>query len=501
MIDRELCAAQSLVWFGVGGYKMHLSENEGIENNSFVVTGGLGFVGAALCLELVRRGARVVKAFDIRTNSPWSQDLCRKGVQFVHGDVSRRQDVEKALRGADCVFHLASYGMSGKEMLQFGRVDEINITGTCLVLDACIDLGIRRLVYVSTYNVVFGGKEIANGNETLPYFPMDDHVDAYGRSKAIAEQLVLKSNGRSLKNKNGKCLYTCAVRPAAIYGPGEERHLPRILKLVKLGLVPFKIGDSNAKTDWVYVDNLVLALILASMGLLDDIPGREGRPVAAGQPYFISDGSPVNSFEFIRPLLNSLDYDLPKMSLAVPHALLLGKFCTALYSIMYPWLSQKWLPQPFILPAEVYKVGVTHYFSYMKAREELAYIPVVSPREGMAATISYWKEKKKRTLDGPTISAWLFCVIGMLIVFAAAYLPDFGPIPLIRAFALFFLRSTTALRVLFLVSAAAHVVEALYAWQLAKRVDPANARGWFWQTFALGFFSLRFLLKRAKENT
>lgn len=64
---------------------MHLSENEGIENNSFVVTGGHGFVGAALCLELVRRGARVVKAFDLRTNSPWSQDLSRKGVQFVHG--------------------------------------------------------------------------------------------------------------------------------------------------------------------------------------------------------------------------------------------------------------------------------------------------------------------------------------------------------------------------------------------------------------------------------
>lgn len=45
------------------------------------------------------------------------------------------------------------------------------------------------------------------------------------------------------------------------------------------------------RTDWVYVDNFVLALILASMGLLDDIPGREGHVVAAGQPYFISDGN------------------------------------------------------------------------------------------------------------------------------------------------------------------------------------------------------------------
>lgn len=61
--------------------------------------------------------------------------------------------------------------------------------------------------------------------------------------------------------------------------------------MAKLGLLPFKVGEPHAKTDWIYVDNLVLAIILASMGLLDDIPGKEGRPVAAGQPYFVSDGN------------------------------------------------------------------------------------------------------------------------------------------------------------------------------------------------------------------
>ena len=102
------------------------------------------------------------------------------------------------------------------------------------------------------------------------------------------------------RDKNGECLYTCAVRPAAIYGPGEERHLPRIINLAKLGLLPFKIGEPNVKSDWVYIDNLVLALILASMGLLDDIPGRGKQPVAAGQPYFISDGN----FHFLLEVIN-----------------------------------------------------------------------------------------------------------------------------------------------------------------------------------------------------
>lgn len=113
--------------------------------------------------------------------------------------MSRKKDVERALRGANCVFHLASYGMSGKEMLQVGRVDQVNINGTCNVLDACLEFGVKRLIYVSTYNVVFGGREIVNGNEALPYFPIDEHVDSYGRSKSVAEQLVLKNNGRPFK--------------------------------------------------------------------------------------------------------------------------------------------------------------------------------------------------------------------------------------------------------------------------------------------------------------
>ena len=97
------------------------------------------------------------------------------------------------------------------------------------------------------------------------------------------------------REKNGEHLYTCAIRPPAIYGPGEDRHFPRTVKAAQLGLLLFKVGDPTTKTDWLYVDNLVLALVLASMGLLDDIPGREGKPVAAGQSYFISDGN-VHTF-------------------------------------------------------------------------------------------------------------------------------------------------------------------------------------------------------------
>lgn len=145
------------------------------------------------------------------------------------------------------------------------------------------------------------------------------------------------------------------------------------------------------------------------------------------------------------------------------------------------------------------QVGVTHYFSIVKAKAELGYVPLVSPREGMATTISYWQERKRRSLDGPTIYGWLFCIIGMTALYLAAHGPDFGPVSLIRGVYLFFFRSMWVLRMVSIIATALHIGEAIYAWHLAKKVDPSNSRGWFWQTLALGFFSLRFLLKRAKK--
>lgn len=79
--------------------------------------------------------------------------------------------------------------------------------------------------------------------------------------------------------------------------------------MAKLGLLLFRIGDKNVKSDWVYVDNLVLALILASMGLLENNPGNGKRPIASGQAYFISDGNDFfineSNKQFARILRNS----------------------------------------------------------------------------------------------------------------------------------------------------------------------------------------------------
>ena len=71
-----------------------------------------------------------------------------EGVTFVRGDIRRLSDVETAFRDADvaCVFHIASYGMSGREQLNKTQIEEVNVGGTDNILRACLEIGVPSLV-------------------------------------------------------------------------------------------------------------------------------------------------------------------------------------------------------------------------------------------------------------------------------------------------------------------------------------------------------------------
>ena len=81
--------------------------------------------------------------------------------------------------GAAVIFHCASYGMSGTQQLQRRQVEAVNVGGTRAVVGAAVAAGVPRLVYLSTYNVVFGGQVVRGGDESLPYFPLHKHPDCY----------------------------------------------------------------------------------------------------------------------------------------------------------------------------------------------------------------------------------------------------------------------------------------------------------------------------------
>ncbi|XP_061621525.1 short-chain dehydrogenase/reductase family 42E member 1 isoform X5 [Phyllopteryx taeniolatus] len=325
-----------------------------------LITGGCGYFGYRLAAHLHKNGAKVI-LFDVIH----PKEDVPEGITFVQGDIRSYAQVASAVTGVDCVFHVASYGMSGREQLERLHIEEVNIEGTRNVVEACVQCSVPRLVYTSTFNVVFGGQEIQNGDESLPYLPLHLHPDHYSRTKSIAEMAVLKANGTPLKDGFG-ILRTCALRPAGIYGPGEQRHLPRVVGYIEKGIFRFIYGKAGSLVEFVHVDNLVSAHALAAAALT-----AQRCHCAAGQAYFISDSRPVNNFEFFRPLVEGLGYPFPTLRLPVALVYFAAFLIETVHRLVAPFYDF----QPLLTRTEVYKTGVTHYFSTAKAEAQLGYRP------------------------------------------------------------------------------------------------------------------------------
>lgn len=167
----------------------------------------------------------------------------------------------------------------------------------------------------------------------------------------------MKASGTELKDGTGVLkdgtgvLRACALHPAGIYGPGEQRHLPRIVGYIEKGIFRFVYGDPRSLVEFVHVDNLVSAHELAAEALMSEHQHR-----SAGQAYFISDGRPVNNFEFFRPLVEGLGYSFPKLRLPLS----LIYFVAFLTEMIHHLIGPIYNFQPLLTRTEVYKTVVPH---------------------------------------------------------------------------------------------------------------------------------------------
>ncbi|RUS85401.1 hypothetical protein EGW08_006844 [Elysia chlorotica] len=362
-----------------------------------VVTGGGGFPGFTLGKRLAKSGHQV-RLLDI-TEPVWELE---DDMEFIKGSVVDKQKVTEAIEGASVVYHMASYGMSGKSQLDKKRIELVNIGGTDTVIEACLHHDVERLVYTSTYNVVFGGQEIRDGDETLPYLSDEKFTDHYSKTKMLAERKVLSSEGQL--TRSGRTLRVCVLRLAGVYGPGELRHIPRIVSYLEQGLVKVTYGSRDSKVDFLHVDNLAQAHALAAEALTS-----QKQHVAAGKAYFISDSKPVNNFEFFRPLFEGLGYGYPKINLP-----LLPVFYFAwLTELVHGLVSPVYNFQPILTRTEVYKTGVTHYFSTEAAGRDLGYSPTV--QNDLSGVVTFYR--KLGRVKGHQSTTLVYYLVNMIILF------------------------------------------------------------------------------------
>lgn len=321
-----------------------------------VVTGGNGFVGAKLAEALLRRGDSV-RVLDIGEKSRV------EGVDYRRVDIRDPEAVLSAIEGAEVIFHTAS-AVHTKQSLR-DEIFAINLGGTRHLLDAAEKLGVPRFVYVSSASVVYEGRDIESGDESLPYASLSQAP--YADSKIEAERLVLERNSQA-------CL-TIAIRPHLIFGPGDSRFLPSILAKADSGILRFAIGDGSSLSDYTYIDNLIDALLLADEKL-------KGEAIAAGKAYFITNGEPMAFWEFVSRVLERLGY--PQILFRIPFPVAYG--LAALKEWFEVLRGREASADDGFTRFAIKYMCTHHYFSIERAQEELGYTPRVSLDEGIERT-------------------------------------------------------------------------------------------------------------------
>lgn len=325
-----------------------------------LVTGAGGFLGFYVAKALIARGDSVRTL--CRGTYPELEEM---GVEMFRADLSRmeerenRENLARACESVDAVFHVAAISGIGEPWERYFRT---NTQGTEALLRAAQDAGVKKFILTSSPSVTFSGKPQCGVDESEPY--PTEWLAHYPHSKALAEEMVLKANG--------ECgILTCALRPHLIWGPRDKALIPRLIARAKSGRLR-RVGDGRNLVDMIYVENAADAHLQAADAL------NEGSPVC-GNAYFLSQGEPVNCWEWIDELLAI--YGLPpiKKSISFRAAYRIGAVCESV------WKLFRWESDPPMTRFLASQLALSHYFDLTKARKDFGYFAKVSKSEGMEA--------------------------------------------------------------------------------------------------------------------
>lgn len=211
------------------------------------LTGATGFVGGALTRRLLAE-KHEVRA--LARPSRKAEELEARGVAVIRGDLGDAVAIERAIEGAEIVYHLAArVGGPGSEREFLGT----NVGGTQRVLEACARHGVRRVVHHSSLAVYGPGHGSTPISEGSPFDPHPELRGYYPESKIKADRFAAafaRAEGLSL----------VILRPGLIYGPGR---IPLGLLAFGLGKTHFVFGRPNLHVPVNYIENLLDAIQMA----------------------------------------------------------------------------------------------------------------------------------------------------------------------------------------------------------------------------------------------
>jgi UDP-glucose 4-epimerase len=221
----------------------------------FLITGAAGFLGSALANRLARENNRVRGLDDLSTGDPNS---LLPEVHLTRGDINDRPKLWTLLQDIDCVYHLAARVSVPESVLYPREYNQVNVGGTVTLMEAMRDVGVRRVVFISS-GTVYGEQ----ADQPLRESDIPSPRSPYAVSKLSAEYYV-----RTIGALWG--IETVVLRVFNAYGPGQ--HLPP----VHAPVIPYFLrqachngtlvlhGDGSQTRDYVYVDDVVNAMSAAA---------------------------------------------------------------------------------------------------------------------------------------------------------------------------------------------------------------------------------------------
>jgi UDP-glucose 4-epimerase len=222
---------------------------------NFLITGAAGFLGSALANQLAREGHQVRGLDDLSTGDP---RVLSPDVHFTRGDVNDRPKLWTLLQEVDCVYHLAARVSVPESVLYPREYNAVNVGGTVSMMEAMRDVGVRRVILASS-GAVYGDQ----GEQPLRETAIPDPHSPYAVSKVSAEHYI-----RTIGKLWG--METVCLRIFNAYGPGQHlppSHppvVPHFLRQALRGGTLVVHGDGTQTRDYVYVDDVVSAMVAAS---------------------------------------------------------------------------------------------------------------------------------------------------------------------------------------------------------------------------------------------
>ncbi|KAM7356184.1 sterol-4-alpha-carboxylate 3-dehydrogenase, decarboxylating [Cochliomyia hominivorax] len=376
-----------------------------------LVTGGSGFIGQHIIKQLIKFQSELnikeIRSVDLVSYKNIIDDE-KQNIRTFVGDICEPEAVVDAFKGVDTVFHCAAL-VSLEYPPNYKELERVNVNGTRVVVELCVEHNIKRLIYTSCASVCmvpFKGHStftlVINQTESkapTPKYDAQNPIDfdknflipGYSASKLRAETIVLSSNGAILSNQKDY-LATSAIRPPLTYGEGDELFVPNVLKYLSKHNYSYpRIAGAGGKQQVSYAGNVAWGHICAYKTL------KSNPKAIAGLPVFVTDDTPINDISrFIQKMaLLGGKYKVHHTSWYLPHFLFFFiSLLTELFIRVIAPIKQTTLK--FSLRAISSFTASVMMFNRLRAAIHMDYVPLIEVETSLQKSANWytkWWEK------------------------------------------------------------------------------------------------------------